>query len=115
MIVLSYLVLLLVLRSVVLPLKAVLMNVLSVAAAYGVLVMVFQWGWFDGVTGYDSLGYVQAITPALLLAVVFGLLDGLRGLHALAHQGALPRHRRHAEAVAQGLAASAKTISSAPR
>ena len=56
-----------------LPLKAVLMNVLSVAAAYGVLVIVFQWGWFDGFLGFQSLGYVQAITPALLLAIVFGL------------------------------------------
>ena len=50
------------------------MNVLSVAAAYGVLVIVFQWGWFDGFLGFESLGYVQAITPALLLAVVFGLI-----------------------------------------
>ena len=73
MVLLSFLVLLLVLRSVVLPIKAVLMNVLSVAAAYGVLVMVFQWGWFDWLTGFEHLGYVQAITPALLLAIVFGL------------------------------------------
>ena len=35
--------------------------------------MVFQWGWFDGPTGYEHLGYVQAITPALVLAIVFGL------------------------------------------
>jgi len=58
----SYLVLFLLLRSVLLPLKAVLMNLLSVAAAYGVLVMVFQYGWFDGLLGYDSLGYVNAMT-----------------------------------------------------
>ena len=69
----SYLVLLVVLRSVVLPLKAVLMNLLTVGAAYGVLVMVFQYGWFDGITGYNPLGYVNAITPPLLLAIVFGL------------------------------------------
>ena len=69
----SYLVLLVVLRSVLLPLKAVLMNLLSVGAAYGVLVVVFQYGWFDWITGYDSLGYVNAVTPPLLLAIVFGL------------------------------------------
>ncbi|HET9025212.1 MAG TPA: MMPL family transporter, partial [Burkholderiaceae bacterium] len=69
----SYVVLLVLLRSVFLPLKAVVMNLLSVAAAYGVLVMVFQYGWFDGLLGFDHLGYVQAMTPPLLLAIVFGL------------------------------------------
>jgi RND superfamily putative drug exporter len=110
--VLSFIVLLLVLRSVMLPIKAVLMNVLSVAAAYGVLVMVFQWGWFDW-TGFDHLGYVQAITPALLLAIVFGLsMDYEVFMHSRI------KERYHATgdnrlAVAQGLQASAKTISSA--
>ena len=109
---LSYLVLLVVLRSVILPLKAVLMNVLSVAAAYGVLVMVFQWGWFDSVTGFDSLGYVQAITPALLLAVVFGL-----SMDYEVFMLSRIKERYHAtgdtqKAVSQGLEASAKTISS---
>ena len=69
----SYLVLLVLLRSVFLPLKAVLMNLLSVAAAYGVLVAIFQWGWIDGFLGFESLGYIQAMTPPFLLAVVFGL------------------------------------------
>jgi uncharacterized membrane protein YdfJ with MMPL/SSD domain len=110
---LSYLVLLLVLRSAVLPIKAVLMNALSVAAAYGVLVMVFQWGWFDSVTGFESLGYVQAITPALLLAVVFGL-----SMDYEVFMLSRIKERYHAtgdtqQAVAQGLGASAKTISSA--
>ena len=68
----SYLVLLLVLRSVILPLKAVVMNLLTVAAAYGVLVMFFQYGWFDW-TGFNHLGYVNLVTPPLLLAIVFGL------------------------------------------
>ena len=68
----SYLVLLVVLRSVILPLKAVLMNLLTVGAAYGVMVMFFQYGWFDW-TGFNHLGYVNAITPPLLLAIVFGL------------------------------------------
>jgi RND superfamily putative drug exporter len=68
----SYLILLLLLRSVVLPLKAVLMNILSVAAAYGILVAVFQWGVLDW-TGYKSPGYIDTIVPALVLAVTFGL------------------------------------------
>jgi RND superfamily putative drug exporter len=110
---LSIFVLLLVLRSVILPIKAVLMNILSVAAAYGVLVMVFQWGWFDGVTGYESLGYVQAITPALVLAIVFGL-----SMDYEVFMLSRIKERYHATgdnrlAVGQGLQASAKTISSA--
>jgi uncharacterized membrane protein YdfJ with MMPL/SSD domain len=110
--VLSFIVLLLVLRSVILPIKAVLMNVLSVAAAYGVLVAVFQWGWFDW-TGFEHLGYVQAITPALLLAIVFGL-----SMDYEVFMLSRIKERYHATgdnrlAVAQGLEASAKTISSA--
>ena len=109
----SYLVLLVVLRSVVLPLKAVLMNLLSVGAAYGVLVAVFQWGWLDGITGYDSLGYINTVTPPLLLAIVFGLsmdyevflLSRIRERYL-----ATGDNRR---AVAEGLEASAKVITSA--
>ena len=90
----SYLVLLVVLRSVLLPLKAVLMNVLSVAAAYGVLVVVFQYGWLDGISGYNSLGYVKRDHAAAAAGDRLRPVDGLRGLPALAHQRALPGHRR---------------------
>ena len=108
----SYLVLLLVLRSVLLPLKAVLMNLLTVAAAYGVLVMFFQYGWFDW-TGFNHLGYVNVVTPPLLLAIVFGLsmdyevflLSRIRERYL-----ATGDNRR---AVAEGLQASAKVITSA--
>ena len=109
----SYLVLFLLLRSVLLPLKAVIMNLLSVAAAYGVLVMVFQYGWFDGLLNYDSLGYVNAMTPPFLLAIVFGLsmdyevflLSRIRERYDITGDS-----RR---SVAEGLRASAETISSA--
>jgi RND superfamily putative drug exporter len=110
--ILSFIVLLLVLRSVILPIKAVLMNVLSVAAAYGVLVMVFQWGWFDW-TGFDHLGYVQAITPALLLAIVFGLSMDYEVFMLSRIKERYQATGDNRQAVAQGLAASAKTISSA--
>jgi uncharacterized membrane protein YdfJ with MMPL/SSD domain len=109
----SYLVLFLLLRSVLLPLKAVVMNLLSVAAAYGVLVMVFQYGWFDGLLGYESLGYVNAMTPPFLLAIVFGLSMDYEVF-------LLSRIRERYDAtgdtrrsVAEGLRASAGTISSA--
>jgi RND superfamily putative drug exporter len=109
----SYIVLFFLLRSVLLPLKAVIMNLLSVAAAYGVLVMVFQYGWFDSIIGFDHLGYVNALTPPLLLAIVFGLSMDYE-VFLLSRI----KERYHATgdnrtAVAEGLAASAKTISSA--
>jgi RND superfamily putative drug exporter len=108
----SYVVLLLLLRSVLLPLKAVCMNLLSVGAAYGVLVAVFQWGWLDW-TGYDSPGYVDTIVPALVLAVTFGLsmdyevflLTRIRERYAL--------HGDNERAVSEGLVLSARIITSA--
>jgi len=111
---LSYVVLLVLLRSVVLALKAVLMNLLSVGAAYGVLVVVFQWGWADRVLGTDvQTGSIQTITPPLILAVVFGLsMDYEVFLLSRIRErfGATGDTRR---AVAEGLSTSARTITSA--
>ena len=109
----SYLVLLLVMRSVVLPLKAILMNLLSVGAAYGVLVIVFQWGWTDSLIGFDNIGYVNALTPPLILAIVFGLsMDYEVFLLSRIKERYNETHDNRA-AVAGGLADSAKTITSA--
>ena len=109
----SYLVLLVLLRSVLLPLKAVVMNLLSVATAYGVLVMVFQYGWFDGLLGFESLGYINSMTPPFLLAIVFGLSMDYEVflLTRIKERYAATGDTR--TAVAQGLAASARTITSA--
>jgi uncharacterized membrane protein YdfJ with MMPL/SSD domain len=108
----SYVVLLVLLRSVLLPLKAILMNLLSVGASYGVLVAVFQWGWLDWI-GYSSPGHIDTIVPALVLAVTFGLsmdyevflLTRIRERYAL--------HGRNDQAVAEGLVGSARIITSA--
>ena len=109
----SYLVLFLLLRSLLLPLKAVVMNLLSVAAAYGVLVMVFQYGWFDGLLGYDSLGYVNAMTPPFLLAIVFGLSMDYEVFLLSRIRERYDATGDTRTAVAEGLRASAGTISSA--
>ncbi len=109
----SYLVLFLLLRSVLLPLKAVLMNLLSVAAAYGVLVAIFQWGWIDGFLGFESLGYVNTMTPPLLLAIVFGLSMDYEVFLLSRIRERYDATGDTATAVAQGLRASAVTISSA--
>jgi uncharacterized membrane protein YdfJ with MMPL/SSD domain len=110
---LSYVVLLVLLRSVVLPAKAVLMNLLSVGAAYGVLVAVFQWGWLDGVLGFQSTGHLDTLTPPLVLAVVFGLSMDYEVflLSRIRERFGVTGDTR--QAVAEGLSASARTITSA--
>jgi uncharacterized membrane protein YdfJ with MMPL/SSD domain len=109
----SYLVLLVLLRSVLLPLKAVLVNLLSVGAAYGVLVVVFQWGWFDGLLGYEHLGYINTMTPPFLLAIVFGLSMDYEVFLLTRIRERYDAVGDTTQAVAQGLRASAGTISSA--
>jgi uncharacterized membrane protein YdfJ with MMPL/SSD domain len=109
----SYVVLLFLLRSVLLPLKAVMMNLLSVAASYGVLVAIFQYGWLDGITGYHSLGYVQAMTPPLLLAITFGLSMDYEVFLLSRIRERYEATQDNTRAVAEGLARSARTISSA--
>src|SRR3954469_989015 len=109
----SYIVLLVLLRSLLLPLKAVLVNLLSVAAAYGVLVTVFQWGWFDGLLGFDRLGYINTLTPPFLLAIVFGLSMDYEVFLLTRIRERYDATGDTRKAVGEGLAGSARTISSA--
>jgi len=109
----SFLVLMVVLRSVLLPLKAILMNLLSIGAAYGVLVIVFQWGWLDGFLGFESTGAIDTLTPPLILAVVFGLSMDYEVFLLSRIRERYEVHGDNRRAVAEGLASSARTISSA--
>src|SRR5215218_2219660 len=70
---LSFLLLLAVFHSVVVPAKAVVMNMLSIAAAFGVTVAVFQWGWGKSLVGIGREGPIEAWAPMMLFAIVFGL------------------------------------------
>jgi RND superfamily putative drug exporter len=69
----TYILLLFMFRSVVLPLKAILMNILSVCASYGVLVFIFQWGHFSNILGFTASGFLDSIIPILLFCILFGL------------------------------------------
>jgi uncharacterized membrane protein YdfJ with MMPL/SSD domain len=60
-------------RSIVVPLKAALMNLLSIGASYGVLVMVFQWGWGAELIGLESTVPIVSFIPMFMFAIVFGL------------------------------------------
>jgi len=107
-----YVVLFVLLRSVLLPLKAVLVNLLSVGAAYGVLVAVFQWGWLDWI-GYTSPGYINTIVPALVLAVTFGLSMDYEVFLLTRIRERWLVHGDNERAVAEGLVRSARIITSA--
>ena len=69
----TFLLLLIMFRSVLIPLKAIIMNALSVSAAYGALVAVFQWGYGHQLLGFDSSGFVDSIIPILMFCILFGL------------------------------------------
>jgi RND superfamily putative drug exporter len=69
---LSFLLLMAVFRSVLVPLKAVVMNVLSIGAAYGIVVAIFQWGWFGSLFGIGAAP-IEPFIPMMMFAIVFGL------------------------------------------
>jgi RND superfamily putative drug exporter len=108
----SFLLLMLVFRSVVVPLKAAVMNLLSIGSAYGVVVAVFQWGWLGNVFGLDGTFLIASPFPVIFFAVLFGLsmdyevflVSRIREAHAATGD--------NAEAVARGLAATGRVITS---
>jgi uncharacterized membrane protein YdfJ with MMPL/SSD domain len=110
---LSFLVLMVMLRSLILPLKAVLMNLLSIGAAFGVLVAIFQWGWLDGFLGFESQGALDTINVPLIFAVVFGLSMDYEVFLMSRIRERYMLHGDNERAVAEGLSTSARTISSA--
>jgi len=69
----SFVLLMLVFRSVLVPLKAVVLNLLSIGAAYGVMVMVFQWGWAATVIGLESTVPIVSFIPMFMFAILFGM------------------------------------------
>ena len=111
---LSFTLLTLVFRSVVVPLKAVLMNLLSIGAAYGILVAVFQWGWLAGVIGVSKSGPIDAWVPIMLFAIVFGLSMDYEVFLLSRFREEYDRNgRNNGLAVADGLAATARVITAA--
>jgi len=110
---LSFVVLMVMLRSLLLPLKAVVMNLLSIGAAFGVLVAIFQWGWLDGFLGFESQGALDTINVPLIFAVVFGLSMDYEVFLMSRIRERYMLHGNNERAVAEGLSTSARTISSA--
>jgi putative drug exporter of the RND superfamily len=110
---LSALLLMIVFRSILVPLKAVVMNLLSIGAAFGLIVAVFQWGWGAELIGVDSTGPIISFLPIFLFAIVFGLsMDYEVFLMSRIHEEW--EHRRDATAaVTRGLALTGRVITAA--
>ena len=94
---LAFLLMLVAFRSLVIAAKAIVLNLLSVAAAYGVLVFVFQHGWGKGFLGFDSTAGIDAVPAHLHVRDPVRALDGLPRVHPQPHpRGLRPRHEHRA-------------------
>ncbi len=110
---LSFLLLMAVFRSLLIPLTAAVMNLLSAGAAFGVLTAVFQNGWGNHLIGLDTTGPIEAFVPELLFPILFGLsMDYEVFLISRIYEEWHRRGNTH-EAVTHGLAATARTITAA--
>ncbi len=109
---LSFLLLMTVFRSLLVPVKAVLMNVLSIGAAYGVVVAVFQWGWAGGLLGIEG-GPINPFIPMMLFAVVFGLSMDYEVFMLSRIREEYVRTGDASTSVADGLASTARVITAA--
>jgi RND superfamily putative drug exporter len=111
--VLSFILLMAVFRSLLVPLKAVVMNLISIGAAYGILVAVFQWGWGSSLIGVSEKGPVEMWIPMMLFAVVFGLSMDYEVFLLSRIREEYDKSHNNAEAVANGLASTARVITAA--
>jgi RND superfamily putative drug exporter len=112
-ILLSFLLLLAVFRSVLVAIKAGIMNLLSIGAAYGVIVAIFQWGWLRDIVGIGRPGPIEFWVPMMLFTVLFGLsMDYEVFLLSRVREEYLVSGD-NATAVADGLAATARVITAA--
>ncbi len=109
---LSFLLLMVVFRSLLVPLKAVIMNLLSIGAAYGVVVALFQWGWLSDLTGVQPAP-IEPWMPMMLFAVVFGLSMDYEVFLLSRIREEWHRSGDSRTSVADGLAATAKVITAA--
>ena len=111
--IMSFVVLMAVFRSVAVALKAIVLNVLSIGAAYGVVVAVFQWGWGAGVLGLGEPGPIEAWAPMMLFAILFGLSMDYEVFLLTRMKEEYDRTGDNATAVADGLARTARLITAA--
>jgi putative drug exporter of the RND superfamily len=112
-VVLSFLLLAIVFRSLVIPLTAAIMNLLSIGAAFGILVAVFQWGWAGSVFQVNKTGPIEAFLPVMMFAILFGLSMDYEVFLITRIQEEYLKCGDNRTAVRNGLAATGKTITAA--
>jgi uncharacterized membrane protein YdfJ with MMPL/SSD domain len=110
---LAFLLLLTTFRSIVIPIKAIVLNLLSVGAAYGVLVLVFQKGWGESLLGFKSTGAIEPFLPLFLFVILFGLSMDYHVFILSRVREAVDRGMSTDEALAHGIKTTASTVSSA--
>ena len=109
---LSFFLLMAVFRSIMVPLKAVIMNMLSIGAAYGIVVAVFQWGWFGSVFGIEGAP-IEPFIPMMMFAIVFGLSMDYEVFLLSRVKEEFERTGDPVNSVADGLAMTARVITAA--
>ena len=109
---LSFVLLMIVFRSIVVPIKAVIMNLLSIGAAFGVVVAIFQWGWLGSLIGIAG-GPIDPFVPLMLFAIVFGLSMDYEVFLLSRVREAYFRTGKAIDSVADGLASTAQLITAA--
>ncbi len=110
---LAFLLLMAVFRSLAIPVKAVVVNMLSVGAAYGVIVAVFQWGWLGGAIGIGSTGPIDPWIPLMMFTILFGLSMDYEVFLLSRIREEWRRTGDNSSAVADGLAKTARVITAA--
>jgi len=108
----SFVLLMMVFRSLLVPLKAVILNMLSIAGAYGAVVALFQWGWFGGITGIEPAP-IEPFIPMMMFAIVFGLSMDYEVFLLSRIREEYERTGDAHDSVADGLAATARVITAA--
>jgi uncharacterized membrane protein YdfJ with MMPL/SSD domain len=109
----AFILLLVSFRSIVIALKAIVLNLLSVGAAYGVLVAVFQWGWGEGLLGFTSNGGIASWLPIFMFVILFGLSMDYHVFILSRVREAYDRGMKTEDAVAHGITTTAGVVSSA--
>ncbi|HEX8103416.1 MAG TPA: MMPL family transporter [Solirubrobacteraceae bacterium] len=110
---LGFVVLLVTFRSVVIPFKAIVLNLLSVAAAHGVLVLVFQHGWGASLLGFEPTGRISSWLPVMLFVILFGLSMDYHVFVLTRIREAFDAGRRMDDAVSFGIRSTASVVTSA--
>ncbi|MFC5219559.1 MMPL family transporter [Streptomyces coerulescens] len=109
----SFLLLMLVFRSILVPLKAVLLNLLSIGAAYGIMVAVFQWGWGGALIGLEATVPIVSFIPMFLFAILFGLSMDYEVLLLSRVREEYLRTGDNGTAIVEGVSRTARIITSA--